>query len=270
LAAGFASSARADEAVPREHHPWGRFKPGSWKQVRVVTETFDRQGKLIGTSKQETTSTLVESSKSGYVLEIEVTVEVTGKRITSKPQELRQGFNGELEGQKLISLRRLGPSKVQVEGREITSDVRQVVVNGGDQKRTTTIHYCSEIEPYVLKRETSTTDAAGQTTLSQSVVEVVALDVPLEVLGEPMTACNVKTTLARPAGKTITLETHCLDVPGSLVSATSKELDEEGRVIKQSTVELVNFDISDGSDDKSKTRRRGLFNRRTRKTSAPR
>lgn len=255
---------RAELLVPRQHHPWARFKTGSWKQVRVITETLDAQGKVIGESKTETKSTLVELDESGYTLEIDVTVEVAGKRFSAQPQFVRQGYNGEAEGQKLVSFKKLGPSTCTVNGREIPSDVRQLVLNGGEQKRTTTVHYTEKVQPYVLKRETSTTDAAGQNTLSQNLVEVVAIDMPLTILGEMKTVSHIKTINARPGGKTITLETHCLDVPGSVVSHTSKELDESDQVVRRSTLELIDYGEGDGRDD-TKARRR-LFHRRARKS----
>lgn len=263
-----AAGVAAEQLVPREHHPWGRFKTGSWKQVRVVTETLDAQGKVTGVSKTDTKSTLIEMDESGYTLEIEVTSEVAGKRFRAQPQDVTQGFNGETAGQRLVSITRLGPGTINVSGREIASDRRQLIVNGGDQKRTTTIHYCSDVEPYILKRETSTTDAAGQATLSQNLVEVVAVDMPLQVLDKLKTVSHVKTIGTRPGGKTITLETHCLDVPGTVVAHTSKELDETGRAIRRSTLELVAYAAGDGQDDAKN--RRGLFNRRTRKSSPAR
>jgi hypothetical protein len=259
-------SVRAELLVPREQHPWGRFKTGAWKQVRVVTESLDAQGKATGVSKTETKSTLVELDESGYMLEIEVTVEVAGKRFSAQPQFVRQGFNGEAEGQKLISFKNLGSSTCKINGREIESDVRQLVLNGGEQKRTTTVHYAGTVEPYVLKRETSTTDAAGQTTFSQNLVEVLALDMPLKIRGKMRTVSHTKTVSARPSGKTITLETHCLDVPGTVVSHTSKELDESDRVVRRSTLELVDFAEGDGDDGKNARRR--LFGRRPRKSGS--
>ena len=37
----------ADEAgISARHHSWGRFQPGAWKVVRVVTETYDDHGVL--------------------------------------------------------------------------------------------------------------------------------------------------------------------------------------------------------------------------------
>lgn len=260
-------SVRAELLVPREQHPWGRFKTGSWKQVRVTTETLDAQGQVSGVSKTETKSTLVELDESAYTLQIEVTVEVAGKRFSAQPQFVRQGFNGEAEGQKLVSFKKLGPGSCKINGREIPIDMRQVVMNGGEQKRITTVHYTGTVEPYVLKRETSTTDAAGQITLSQNLVDVLALDMPLKIRGVMRTVSHTKTVSARPSGKTITLETHCLDVPGTVVSHTSKELDESDRVVRRSTLELVDYGEGDGSDETKNARRR-LFGRRAKKTPA--
>src|SRR4051812_30111574 len=86
-------SSRSEELVPAERHPWGRFKTGSWKNVRVSSETLDAQGKVTGVSKTQTKSTLVELDASGYTLEIEVNVEVSGKKFAAQPQYVRQGFD---------------------------------------------------------------------------------------------------------------------------------------------------------------------------------
>jgi hypothetical protein len=194
-------------------------------------------------------------------LEVEVAMEVAGKKFKARPQYVTQGFNGESAGQRLVSIRELGRGTVKVNGREIDSDVRQMVINGSDQRRTTTVHYCSAVEPFVLKRETNTTDVAGHVTLAQNVVDVVALDMPLKVLDKMKTVSHVKTTSTRPAGATVTLETHCLDVPGTVVAHTSKEVDESGRVLRRSSLELVDYYVDDGRDD---GHRRRLFHRRAK------
>ena len=55
----------AETATIRKNHPWGRFRPGSWRRVRLVTETFDEQGKLTTTSIARTRTTLATCRRGG-------------------------------------------------------------------------------------------------------------------------------------------------------------------------------------------------------------
>src|SRR5687768_11687188 len=71
--------------LPQEQHPWGRFPSGSWKSVRVVTETLDDKGEVANVTRTETRTTLVAADERGYSLRIESTVEVAGKRFASQP-----------------------------------------------------------------------------------------------------------------------------------------------------------------------------------------
>src|SRR5687768_12042599 len=66
------------QEIPRQHHAWARFAPGSWKLVRIVTENFDAQGRVTGASVTETRTTLKEAGVDGFTLLIESTVELDG------------------------------------------------------------------------------------------------------------------------------------------------------------------------------------------------
>src|SRR6266581_4913218 len=35
------------EMSPRDLHVWGRFDPGTWKRVRIVTETLNERGRVV-------------------------------------------------------------------------------------------------------------------------------------------------------------------------------------------------------------------------------
>ncbi len=259
-----ADSTSAQCVVPREHHPWGRFGLGSWKQVRVLTETLDSSGNVVNTTTTETKTTLIDVDDQSYTLELEVTVEVAGKRFSAQPQIVRQGFNGQSDGY-AVTYKSIGPGIVTIDGQRIPSEVRQITINGGDSKRVSTVYYSDQVDPYVLKRDTTSTDAAGQVTQFQTQVDVMAVNMPYKVLTEIKTASHVKTIHKREKGSTITLEVHCADVPGGVVSHSSKELDETGHLIRRSTLELIDYAGFDDAEDPEVGRRR-LFNRlRSRK-----
>jgi hypothetical protein len=249
----------ADCIVPREHHPWGRFGLGSWKQVRVLTETLDKNGTVVNSTTTETKTTLMDVDNESYTLEIEVTVEVAGKRFNAQPQIVRQGFNGQTEGQ-VVNFKTVGPGVITIDGQKIPSEVRQITINGGDTKRVSTVHYSDQVDPYVLKRDTTSTDAAGDVTQFQTQVEVIAVNMPYKVLTELKTTSHVKTVHKRDKGSTITLEVQCAAVPGGVVLHSSKELDETGQLVRRSTLELIDYAAFDPAEDPEEGRRR-LFNR---------
>jgi hypothetical protein len=244
----------------RHRHAWGRCQPGSWKQVRVQTETLDDKGQVTGTSVTETLTTLEAVTDQDFTLRIEVTVDVGGKRFAAQPQIARQGFNGESEGQK-VAVRKVGDGGVTVNGRVIPCETREVVVNGGDTKRVSFVHLSDKIAPYVLKRDTTVTDAAGKATNYQTQVEVVALDMPYKVLQDVKSTSFVKTVHRQPVGNAVTIEVHCDDVPGGVVAHTSREDNDKGQTTRRSTLELVDYGQGNGENDPNALGRRRLFQR---------
>ena len=98
LAAGCASAVAEESAIAASLHPWGQFEPGTWKMVRVVTETLDEQGQVVSTSRTDTKTTLLEVSNDSVTLEVEACMEVAGKRFQVEPQTVKEGFHGEMAG----------------------------------------------------------------------------------------------------------------------------------------------------------------------------
>ena len=74
---------------------WARFAPGDWKAICVTTQSFDADGELASTSTTRTKTTLTGIEESCVCLQIDVEVEVAGKKFKNPPQFARQGFSGE-------------------------------------------------------------------------------------------------------------------------------------------------------------------------------
>jgi hypothetical protein len=237
-ALGFAESSQ----LPAKCHSWGSFQPGAWKLVRVVTETFDEQGNVTGISTTETRTALKEIGEAGVVLDVEVVLEIAGKRLDAAPQTVRQGFHGEPIEQQ-VHVKNLGAGHVLVEGRKIPCQVEQVEVIGSSNKIVTKTYWSPTVAPFVLRRESVTTDLQGTTVLSQSTVDVVALDMPCKVLAEMKSTSHVKTVVTHPKGTTTTLSVVSVDIPGGVVCHTSKEMDEKGRLIRRSALELIDYGL---------------------------
>lgn len=251
LCAGWAPGAAV---VAPEHHPWACFKPGAWKLVRVITETLDEQRRVSSTSITETKTTLLKVERDGVVLEVRVTVEVAGKRFEVEPQVIKQGFHGELVCPEL-KVKKNTPGQVTVEGRKIPCQVVTIECSSASSKTVTDIYYSKSVPPFVLKRESVTTSLDGSEVQNETVVETMALDIPYRVMSETYTTALMRTVQKLPKGTTTTWTNTTTDVPGGVISHSSKEVDAEGHLVRRSTLELVDYGLE------PETRRPSLFGR---------
>lgn len=260
-----ASHSFAQGLVPQSHHGWGKFPAGSWKRVRVVTETLDEQGQPMNTSTSETKTTLARVDEREYTLLNEVSIEVAGKRFDAQPQEVTQGYSGESPGQ-AVTVKQQGTEEIEIDGRRVPCEVRQAVVNGDASRRVSTVHYSPDVAPHTFRRATTSTDLQGETTNFTTEVTVVATNMPFRVGDEVISTTHVKTIHKHAGGTTITLEIHCDGVPGCVVSHTSKELDPQGRLLNRSTLELIDYSVAEPKQN-SETRRGLLRGRRERRAA---
>jgi hypothetical protein len=196
---------------------------------------------------------------------IDVAVEVGGKQFETQPQVVKQGFHGELCTPGMV-VTNLGPAQVTVQGRKINCQVEKVEVVDTASRTATRIYYSDEVEPYVLRKESIRTNREGKI-LSQTTVEVTALDVLQDVLTDKhgrvdrRRASSVKAVLKTPKGTTTTLAVSCADVPGGVFRNTLDETDNEGHRIRHSVLTLVDYGLSpdDNRADSLHSRRSGRF-----------
>jgi hypothetical protein len=250
LSAG--TGACQEGGISRKHDPWGRFEPGAWKLVRVVTETLDEKGLVVSTSSTETTTILTAVGKEGVTLEVQTTVEVAGKRFDAEPQAVKLGFHGEILT-KDLKVQTPVEGSVSLDGRKIPCRVYALENAGPTSKTVTKVHYSDAVAPYVLRREAITTDLSGESTLSETTAEVEARDMPWKVLNHRQPATIIKSTQKHAKGTIITWAVASADVPGGIVTHTSKEVDKNGRVIRRSTLDLVSFGMQCEEDDRPGT-----------------
>jgi len=248
-------AAAEETPLPKQLHPWGSFEPGAWKLVRVVTETFGEKGTVTGTSISESKTTLLDVDNLSVTLGMEVSVEVAGKRFDTEPQIVKQGFHGEQQTAAL-KLKEPASGDVVIEDRKIPCQVQEIETSNANGKTVTTIYYSTSVPPYILKRESVASDPEGKNILSQTDVSVQALDMPYKILGCLRSSAHVKTVQTTPKSKIVTLAIVCPEIPGGIVSHTSKELDPAGRLVRRSTLELVDFGAEPEKD------RSGVFTRK--------
>lgn len=220
-----------------------------------VTENLNEQGAVTQVSTSDSKTTLLDVEDDGVTLEMKVSVEVAGKRFDTEPQTVKQGFHGELQTAAL-KVKEPTPGEVVVEERKIPCLSRVIESASPSGKTITTIYYSPLVPPYILKRESVTTDPASKTILNETSVSVQSLEMPCKILGCLRGTAQVKTVQKTPQGTIVTLAVICAEVPGGIVSHTSKELDPAGRLTRRSTLELVDFSTEPEKD------RSGVFGRK--------
>jgi hypothetical protein len=236
-------------------HPWGDCQPGTWKLVRVVTETLDEGGHVIGSSTTDTKTTLAGVDREGVTLEIQASMEVAGKRFQSEPQTVKQGFHGESSDARLAP-KQPADAEVVIEGRKFPCTVQQWETAGSSERSVTTLYCSATVSPHVLKRQCVVRDAEGKNVISETTTEVTALDMPVRVKSETRSGYHLKTVQRNGKGTVTTLAVALSEVPGGVVSHSLKEVDRSGRLVRRSTLELIDYNTD---PEKERT---GLFNRK--------
>jgi len=259
----------AEESPTRNRHQWGRFRTGAWKRVRIETETLDEKGNISNLSTTETVTTLTEVGDDYYTLRVEVKVDVGGKKFSAQPQFIRHGYYGESQGQK-VAIKKVGEGTYSVNGVSFPSTLEEVVIVGENSKRVMTIERSEKTPLFALKRDCKATDAEGKLVQYTTSVEALALNMPQMVLAEIQDASFVKTVHKQGKNTVVTVEVDCPAVPGGVVSHSLREEDEMGRVIRRSTLELLDYGTGDGTGPDSAAGRRRIFHRnRTRTSNLP-
>jgi hypothetical protein len=251
----------AENGISAKMHPWGRFRPGAWKQVRVVTETLDEQGRVVGTNTADVKTTLLDIDDQGVTLEVQTCMEVAGKRFQADPQTVRQGFHGESSDLKFHA-KPPTDGNVAIEGRERKCKVWQLDAKGPTEKTTVRVWFSPSLWPYVLRREFTVSDLEGKQKSVETNVETVALDMPVQLHDEIQSGAYLKTVHRNGKSVVTTLAVVSPDVPGGVVSHSQKEVDASGRIVRRSTLELVDYSLR-GEDDHRGPVNRKRANRRS-------
>lgn len=247
--------------IPREKHAWGRFEIGAWTKVRKLTEEVSAQGSVTAVSTTETKTTLAEVDDKGFVLQSEIMVEVSGKRFMAQPKTVCLGYQGETSGE-ATALKKIGTEMFEVGGSKMLCDRLEGIIGEGSSKAISVIYYSDHVAPYVLRREVKSVGTApDQPPRQSSVADVIAVDMPYKVLAEVKTVAFIRTVQRHAKGTTVTIEVYCPDVPGGVVANTTKELNETGRIVRRSTLELLDYGIDDDKDEAG--RRVFLFHRKS-------
>jgi hypothetical protein len=248
----------------RDQHPWAKFPVGSWKTVQVTTETLDKLGNVTNITSTQTRTTLIAVDDDSYTLQVDVTVEVSGKRFPPQSQIVKYGYWGQTSEQP-TTVKSLGSGELKINGQTLKTELQSIEVAGDEFTTESVVHYSADQPPYQLRRET-TVKSENEAKSSTTTVEVIGLDLPQRVLGEVKPAAVVKTVRKHAKGMGVTVEMHCDDVPGGVVSHTAAEHTPEGEVARRSILQVVDYSIGIGEiEEVSSIVRRRKYHRARRR-----
>lgn len=233
--------AEADANAFRRFHVWGRFQPGSWVVVRQVVETLDSNGQVASTSSTETRTTLAAIENQCLTLKVQASLEVGGKKLDGPTQELKQGPEGARPDMPM-AVTIAGQEDVSLQGRTFTCRVEQSETSVDGRKTVTRVWSSPEAEPFDLRRQTTIIDETSGKILDETTVEVVSLSPQRRILARSRPAAEIRIVHRHPRGSTTAQAVNCPDVPGGLVSQSTEEFDAEGKLLRRTKIELVDFE----------------------------
>ncbi|MBN2580060.1 MAG: hypothetical protein JXB10_13810 [Pirellulales bacterium] len=236
-----AEGSPADDAAPwpPQIHPWGDFQPGAWKVVQLTTENYNDQGALVSANLCDSKTVLAKRDNDSLTLEVRVVTEASGQRLKGPLYTIVQGYHGE-SPVPTLRVKEPVPEVLEIENRKISCFARQVESAGPNGKTVATLHYSPNTTPSLLKRHSVTTDLQGHP-LRETTTTVETLEMPFKFQGTLLSTTHLKTVEKTHQGTTVTLAVFCPKIPGGIVSHSSKELDAGGRLIRRSTLELLDY-----------------------------
>lgn len=229
-------------AFLRRFHVWGHFRPGSWVVVRQGSETIDpASGSVVSTSTTETRTTLKGVDERGLTFRVQASLEVGGKKLDGPAQEVRQGLNGESAVAGVVS-KQAGEETIDVQGKKYRCRVEQTESTIDGKKTVVKVWNSSETAPFELRRLTTVVDALTDKLLEETSVEVVSISSQRRILARARPVAEVRITTRHPRGQTTAVSVNCPEVPGGVVTQTAEEFDSDGRLIRRTKIELVDFE----------------------------
>ena len=117
---------------------------------------------------------------------------------------------------------------------------------------------------HVLEAQDGAAVAAMCSRHFETLVEVTSLTAEVQVLGEKMSAWHVRMVHTQADDRSTIEEVHCPGIPDGVVSRVSKRQDKTGRLLEESKLEILGYEVPPSPSDSAQSARRGLFSRRRR------
>lgn len=253
-----------DLLTPHEHHEWARFAPGSWKKLRHTSQVY-KDGIAGPVSITTQTIRLKEVGDDYVILETNAQSEVGGQVFDKPTLSFRSGLSGEPD-RYTATVTPGEQEALVVNGITYPCQLRKVVITGQSEEISGNVLYCPATAPWILRRRFEAREIGGDTVTKTIATDPIALDMPYPVLAESKTVAFFRTRIVAPEKTaTTSVEIHCADVPGFVVSSSSTTTDATGKMINRTTTSLISYEASfPEQNSAAAVRRRGLFSRRNR------
>lgn len=238
------------DAALLKQHPWATFTPGVWKSVRIVSESFDKEGQPLETSLTDTKSTLASLDEKGITLSVEVSLWLAGRRLDPKPQNVELGYHGEVGLFEKEEGKELEPVEVTIEGEAIPCKVREITLTEPEGKRVRVIKlfYNDEVFPFLLRRESEIRETETNTVLSKTTMVINSLNMPWEACGKLFSVAIARTAKVSSKENVTSLTFLSSEVPGLVVYEATKETDSQGKMIRRSVSRMNDFSTNPDSE----------------------
>lgn len=242
-------------ALLREVHPWGRFEPGAWRQVRVVTEAFDSDGQVSGRTVTQRRETLMAFDERHCTIEVENIGTLAG-RLAPSPPELRQ--LSLLTGRPVVegaetTVTQGDPTSVSLGGVALPCQRWSLTTLTPSRTDVETLCFSSEGTPRLTRRESRST--TGESAVSHRLQTVTREGLPIIYGEELVDSWQVASVHTHHDGARTEREAiHSSAAPGGLHVMWATEYDASGRRVFWSVTELVASGLSEddtvgGPDD---------------------
>jgi hypothetical protein len=222
--------------LPAEHHPWGRFKPGSWVRTRLTVFETDPAGSEKAVRVEVTTTRLEAVSTEGITLAVESAVDDGG---AADSAIVEQGW----DGLPLAATRKAGLSigEIKIDGKSFACQTHETAIEQDGNRTTAKWWYCPDRPPFLLKHLVRS-DGASPRFFS---AEVTALAVEREVLGLKLLCAETRWTETTADKATRTTAYESLEIPGGIVGYESQTRDKRRGHVERARLELEAFEAAE-------------------------
>ena len=239
------SEAHEPFQLPAEHHLWARFQPGAWRELQIVTETFDEAGQPTSrniTTQKEILNVVAEGK---YVINVRATVDLGTKQIVGDWKTRVLDLATDSVGN-LSETRRRENHPLSLAGCASDCQVWELYYVDNGRPLRDVVHYDPERFPHILRRETS--DVRGEESMPVEVeqrTEVTAIEVPCQIQQRILSCTCLRTYRQRAKGDSLRLAFINREVPGGEVVVRATDFDAAGRRVRWSVATVIDFGESE-------------------------
>jgi len=231
---------------PAEHHPWGRFPVGAWRELEITTETFDENNKLFGKSVTTQREILKAIADDSYVIDVQATVDVSGKRIQG-PWNTRVLRLATDRPGAIFSSTRQADHMLALPIGAVSCQVWEVRYSDESSNLLDRVYYSPEVYPHVLAR--NVIEQSEDTPIEMApldAVTTVARSLPHNFEGRILECVAQQTIRRRDKGNSQTVAILSSEIPGGELETQSTDFDSSGRRIRWSVQKLIGHGSSGG------------------------